>query len=108
MIFGDDGTVHALPATETQMGPAWFAKRNGSPAAELGFAAQFGGFQPVAPDAAGLPSNEPFANQLAHFVECCRTGTDPISSGCDNRRTMATVFAIYESARTGQTVGVNN
>lgn len=107
MIFGDDGTVHALPPTETQMGPALVASRRGSPAAVPGFAGQFGGFQPVAPDRADLPSTEPFANQLAHFVECCRTGAEPLSSGCDNRQTMAVVFAIYESARAGRPVEVS-
>jgi len=108
MFFGDNGTVHALPPTETQMGPALVASRQRTPAAAPGFASQFGGFQPVAPARDGLPSAEPFANQLAHFAECCRNGTEPVSSGRDNRRTMQVVFAIYESARTGQTVPIEN
>ena len=104
MIFGDDGAVHALPATETQMGPARIASRKRSPAAAPGFAGQFGGFQPVEPDRTGLPATDPFANQLAHFAECCRTGAELLSSGRDNRCTLQIVFAIYESARTGRTV----
>ena len=55
-----------------------------------------------------LPSAEPFANQLAHFAECCRRGTAPVTSGRDNRRTMQVVFVIYESARSGQTVPIEN
>ncbi len=104
MIFGDTGAVHALPETPTQMGPAWIASRQRTPTVEPGFAGQFGGFELVAPDQTGLPTAESFANQLVHFAECCRTGAEPLSSGRDNLRTMQVVFAIYESARTGQTV----
>jgi predicted dehydrogenase len=106
MIFGDDDAVHALPPTETQMGPAFVASRQRTPAAAPGFAGQFGGFQPVEPDRGELPSAESFANQLAHFVACCRSGAEPLSSGRDNRRTMQVVFGIYESARTGRTVSL--
>ncbi|MEI8121608.1 MAG: Gfo/Idh/MocA family oxidoreductase [bacterium] len=101
MIFGDDGAVHALPPGETQMGPALVASRQRTPPAVPGFAGQFGGFTPVESDGTGLPAADPFANQLAHFVECCRTGAEPLSGGNDNRKTMAVVFAIYESAHTG-------
>jgi len=104
LLFGDTGAAHALPATETHVGPFLVASQRRSPAAERGWPAQFGGFAPVAP-VAGM-SADSFVNQLAHFAECCRRGTEPLSSGRDNRRTMQVIFAIYESARTRRPVDV--
>jgi predicted dehydrogenase len=104
MLFGDDGAVHSLSEDPAQVGPALVASRRRSPVAEGGFAGQFGGFSPVEPGRTGLPSTEPFVNQLAHFVPCCRTGEEPPSSGRDSLGTMALIFGIYAAARSGKVV----
>ena len=56
-----------------------------------------------------IPSQE-YANgfdcEIWHFLECIKTGAEPISSGRDNLRTMAVIEAVYQSAKTGQVVRV--
>ena len=104
MIFGDDGTVHSLPAPGQQMGPAFFASRSRQDVAGRaeGWNGQFTGFLPVPPDAEGLPAGDDgFANEIAHFAACCRTGQEPQSSGRDNLGTMKTILGIYQSAASG-------
>jgi len=55
-------------------------------------------------DHGGLPSADAYLNELHHFVDCCRTGSPPLSGGEDNVRTIRFVEAIYESARRGMPV----
>jgi predicted dehydrogenase len=104
MLFGDKGTSHSIPPTEVQLGPPYVACATEVPAAPPGWSGQFGGFRQVEPEPGMLADS--FANQLAHFAECCRNGRQSISSAQDNYNTMATVMAIYQSARTGQEVQV--
>ena len=104
MVFGDDGAVHALPPAGQGAGPAFFATRAREDRAgrRQGWDGQFTGFLPVPPDAEGLPAGEDgFANEIAHFAACCRTGQTPESGGQDNLGTMQTIFGIYRSAETG-------
>lgn len=101
MIFGSEGTVHAVPPIGQSGGPAWIASRRRGVKGE-GWAQQFLGFVPVEPDQEGLPSEDSFVNEIFHFVECCQTGKEPLSSGRDNLETMKVVFGFYESARTGK------
>ena len=56
-------------------------------------------FQPIDTDGLGLPTNDPYINEIQHFARCCEDGGEPISSGRDNIETMKIVFGIYESAR---------
>ena len=42
-----------------------------------------------------------FAEEIAHFMECVRTGAEPRSSARDQSRSLALVLAAYESARKG-------
>ena len=63
-------------------------------------------FVPVDPDK-GVFSDNPYANEIAHFADCCRDGKEPISSGRDNLGTMKIIFGIYESSRTGQVVDLD-
>ena len=42
-----------------------------------------------------------------HFFRCLDEGIEPISSAVEARKTLATVLAIQESSRTGQTVAVD-
>jgi len=44
-----------------------------------------------------LPSDDPFINEIFHFADCIETGSEPTSSGRDNLKTMAIVFALYRS-----------
>jgi len=55
----------------------------------------------------GLFSENPYANEVVHFAECCREGKEPISSGHDNLGTMKILFGIYESSKTGRPVDLD-
>ncbi len=103
MIFGDHGSIHALPPVGQYAGPAYVASRKRSPAFNE-WSDQYGGFTPVVGDAGALPTANSFTNELLHFADCCRSGREPLSSGKDNLGTMKVVLGIYESARTGMPV----
>ena len=55
-----------------------------------------------------LPSPNYFINEILHWEECCRTGTEPLSSGRDNIGTMKIIMGIYESSRTGEPVDLDD
>jgi D-apiose dehydrogenase len=38
---------------------------------------------------------------VSHFVECIRTGAEPLTSGRDNLGTMAVIDAVYRAAENG-------
>ncbi len=61
-------------------------------------------FEPIETDDLGLPTDDPYINEIQHFARCCLDGGEPISSGRDNIETMKIVFGIYESARSGAPV----
>ncbi len=103
MIFGESGTVHTMPPPGQARGPALIATRERSAAGE-GWDAQFTGFVPLEPEREGLPDDNSFVNEILHFADCCRSGREPISGGCDNLSTMRVIFGIYESARRGAPV----
>ena len=109
MLFGDRGAVHALPPAGSSMGPALYATADRDDAATRGsdWNAQFNGFLPVPPDQGDLPTGDGFANEIAHFAECCRSGAEPLSSGRDNLGTMKVIFGIYRAAETGAWVDLN-
>jgi myo-inositol 2-dehydrogenase / D-chiro-inositol 1-dehydrogenase len=48
--------------------------------------------------------NYGFHQEMAHFVDCVRLGLKPLVTGEDGRCVLETIFAAYESARTGQKV----
>ncbi|MCL4543642.1 MAG: Gfo/Idh/MocA family oxidoreductase [Chloroflexi bacterium] len=103
MLFGDDGAVHALPEPGHSQGSAFYASRghDGLAPDAPRWERQFTGFLPVEPDRQDLPGDDGFTNEIAHFVACCRSGEEPLTSGRDNLGTMAIIFAIYESACRG-------
>ncbi len=49
---------------------------------------------------------EAYAAELAHFVECARTGTPPAVSGIDGRESLRMALAAIESAQTGRAVSL--
>ncbi len=53
-----------------------------------------------------LPLGDAFRNELEHFGECLLGGKEPLTGGRDNLKTMATVDAIYLSAKEGRRVTV--
>ncbi|MDQ4077775.1 MAG: Gfo/Idh/MocA family oxidoreductase [Chloroflexota bacterium] len=103
MIFGDDGTVHAVPPSGEYDGPALIASRERGQESTA-WNEQFGGFVPIEPDRTGLPTDNGFVNEILHFAECCQQDVEPLTSGRDNLDTMKVIFGIYQSARTGQPV----
>jgi len=65
-------------------------------------------FVPLDTSNTDLPTEQPFTNEILHFADCCRDGTEPISSGRENLGTMQAVLGIYESARTGRPVDLKD
>lgn len=100
MIFGEEGTIHAVPPKGEFEGEVMIATRkHANPFNE--WADQYRGFKPLQYDLEGMPSDDAFTNEILHFADCCRSGAEPESSARDNLETMRVVFAIYESAKSG-------
>jgi len=109
VVFGEKGTVHAIPWAVKYREPSQIASEKRSPPREPGDrAGKSRGFVPLEPDTAGLPTGEMYIDEMLHFAECCRTGAEPVSSGRDNLGTMRVVFGIYESARRGAAVELSD
>jgi predicted dehydrogenase len=93
LILGEKGALHDTQiASDLRPGEA------------SGWGKQFAGFVPVEPDHEGLPTDDAFINEVLHWAECCRTGSEPLTSGRDNLDTMRVIFGIYESSRLGAPV----
>ena len=110
MLLGDEGSLYT-PIPEMGSGqrpdfpPAWVScPRHDTE--EAGPGLQLPQFVPIDPPE-GLFSDDPYTNELVHFVECCQQGKEPVSSGRDNLGTMKIIFGIYESSRTGQMVDLS-
>jgi predicted dehydrogenase len=102
MIFGEKGTVHALPEAGQWMGPARIAIEGSGSEADK---SAFDGFNLIEPDPE-LRHELGFVNEILHFAECCKSGRVPLSSGRDNLNTMKVIFGIMESMRSGQPVEI--
>jgi predicted dehydrogenase len=48
-----------------------------------------------------VPEVDTFAEIISHFVDCIKTGQEPITSGRSQRHALAAVMAAYNSMRTG-------
>jgi predicted dehydrogenase len=106
MVLGSKGTIHSTP-------PA--TAKDDSPIRHFGIV-MFGEkeserekptnqpFEPLDTSDIVLPSTSFFVNEILHFEECIRTGSEPLSSGRDNIETMKVVLGIQESSRTGKSV----
>jgi predicted dehydrogenase len=53
-----------------------------------------------------VPEQDTFFLEVEHFLECIRTGQEPITSGVSQRRPLEIVLAAYQSMKTGQPVRV--
>jgi len=110
MILGGEGSIYTPVVTggnplEQHEAPAVVS----SPRHDIegaGPGPQSRPFVPLDPPE-GLFSDNPYANEIVHFAECCQEGKEPISSGRDNLGTMKILFGIYESSRTGEMVDLD-
>lgn len=95
-LFGSDGVVHTIP-DDPQEEPYMDMPRpkvrfRGAEGSDK----EFETLDPT-PEETGLPTDSAFTNELLHFAESVESGAEPLSSGRDNLKTMATVFALYRS-----------
>jgi len=113
MLLGDEGSVYTpIPAGGSgfslQEAPAMVSSpgHDTQDTEGTGPGLQLRPFVPIeTPE--GVFSDNPYANEILHFVECCQQGKEPISSGRDNLGTMKIIFGIYESSRTGEMVDLS-
>ncbi len=54
-----------------------------------------------------VPAVDTFAAEIAHFVDCVRTGAEPLTSGRSQRRPLELVLAAYRAMETGTVVDVS-
>lgn len=51
-----------------------------------------------------VPEADTFALEVEHFLDCIRTGKEPVTSGRSQRRPLEVVLAAYRSMESGQPV----
>ncbi|MFW9894515.1 MAG: Gfo/Idh/MocA family protein [Candidatus Thorarchaeota archaeon] len=109
VIFGETGTIYSNPPSREfahyQIGDVVISSKQLD---SEGFTSQKGEFIPINQDLQTLTGNNPFINEVIHFVDCCQNDTKPISSGVDNLNTMKIIFGIYESSKTNNTILLDN
>jgi predicted dehydrogenase len=93
-IFDEYGTIFGMTPQPEGQAPAMIASSTREAGTD---------FSPVEP-AGELPTENGIVNEILHFADCCATGEEPLTSGRDNISTMRVIFAIYQSARTGEPV----
>jgi predicted dehydrogenase len=59
---------------------------------------------PGAPESEEVDPDDCFDREIGHFLECVRTGAEPLVTGDDAARSVAVTVAIKESIRTGRPV----
>lgn len=55
-----------------------------------------------------VPEQDTFALEVEHFLECIRTGAEPIPNGPSMRKSLEVVLAAYRSMKTGEPVKLIN
>ena len=109
MIFGDSGTIYSNPPARKkghyQIGNAVLSSKKLDISSKT---SQKGEFTPVIQDSTILAGDDPFINEVIHFVDCCQTDKEPISSGKDNLNTMKVIFGIYKSSKTNKFVNLDD
>ena len=65
-------------------------------------------FERIATRPDELPSSNYFVNEILHFADCATSGTEPISSGRDNVESVKVILGMFESARTGRAVDLDD
>lgn len=109
MIFGDYGAIYSKPPPQktshyqigdTMLSSTTIDKEGKSP--------QKGGFISIDPDSSHLVGDNPFINEVIHFVDTCRNDRESFSNGKDNLETMKTIFGIYKSSNTNNFINLND
>lgn len=95
-LFGEDGVVQTIPDDPNEEPYMDMPRPKSRYRGDEGSDKEFETLDP-SPEETGLPTDSAFTNELLHFAECVESGAEPLSSGRDNVRTMAAVFALYES-----------
>jgi UDP-N-acetylglucosamine 3-dehydrogenase len=106
-ILGDAGALYTV-LTKEEDTRSTMASQHHAPAMALSHNRPGEIYEPVPPVYEGLTGDDPFINEIIHFASCVRSGVEPLSSGRDNIGTVKTVYACYESARTGREVQLGN
>lgn len=89
-FFAGDGGEVRLSGRFDRPTEWWFARRA----------------DPTRPEVESTPEDDCFDREISHFLECARTGAEPLVTGEMGRGSVAVCLAIKESARTGQPVAV--
>ena len=84
MLYGTEGTIHSTPETLPEhhhFGRIMFAPTEKQPI-DRSIPADaerwiHPAFEPIDTSGVGLPTVKPFVNEILHFEECIRTGTEP-------------------------------
>jgi predicted dehydrogenase len=109
MIFGESGTIFSKPPAPSkghyQIGNSVLSSKKQD---KEGKTKQKGEFIPIDPFNNGLVSDDPFTNEVIHFVDCCQANKESFSSGRDNIKTMKILFGMYESSDSNKTVYLND
>lgn len=91
ILYGTHGTLHNLGGWYL-----WSEKDSRYQSPE-------GGFVPLS-----APNNDVFEEEIVHFGNALLQGFQPLTSGEDNLKTMATIEAIYQSAERGVAITVGD
>ena len=62
----------------------------------------------IKPSIEGTWFPDAFGNVMAHFLECLQTGEKPITNGRSNLHVVQTLFAMHQSARSGEVVFIDD
>ncbi len=109
IIYGDSGTIYSNPPPlnkgHYQIGNAMLSSKKLD---RDGKTSQKGEFIPINQESKILEGNDPFINEVIHFVDCCQSNEEPISSGKDNLNTMKIIFGIYKSSKTSTVINLDD
>ena len=64
--------------------------------------------QEIRPTIEGTWFPDAFGNAMAHFLDCLLTGQKPITDGRGNLHVVQTVFAMHQSAKSGEVVKIDD
>jgi predicted dehydrogenase len=109
MIFGDSGTIYSNPPpikkAHYQIGNAVLSSKKIDIDGKTSYK---GEFIPINQDSKELVGDDPFINEVIHFVDSCQDYKEPISNGKDNLNTMKIIFGIYKSSKTNRVINLND
>ncbi len=109
IIYGESGTIYSNPPpiekSHQQIGNAVISSRTHD---KDGITSKKGEFTPIKPNYKYIVGDDPFANEIILFVDCCQTYKTPISNGKDNLDTMKIIFGLYKSSDSNKAIDLSN